>query len=99
MTGQARIEEVLRFLGVDESEILQLLRAEGLFESDELSAVECEELRVAVHLVRELGVNAAGVQVVLRLRGRLIALQDRTQDALRQLLDDQDRNLDAGDEP
>ncbi len=90
MTGPVRIEEVLRFLGVDDREVLRLLRAEGLFESDELSAVECEELRVAVHLVRELGVNAAGVQVVLRLRGRLIALQSRTQEALRQLLHDRD---------
>jgi hypothetical protein len=41
---------------------------------------------VAIVLMREMGVNAAGVEVILRLRSRLVTLQSRTEEALRLLL-------------
>ena len=59
MTHRTSVSEVLAFLGVDDPEVPRSLRAEGLFEAEELSADECEELRVAVHLMCDLGVNAA----------------------------------------
>ena len=77
MTRRARVEEVLRFLGVDDPELLHALRREGLFEADEVEPAEAEELRVATLLVRDLGVNAAGVEVALHLRRRLLTLQRR----------------------
>ena len=77
MSPRTRVEEVLRFLGVEDAELLPQLRSEGLFEQDELEPFEAEELRVAALLVEELGVNPAGVEVVLHLRRRLLVLQSR----------------------
>lgn len=83
MSRRARASEVLAYLGVENAEsLLELLRSEGLFERDELEPHEADELRVATSLVRELGVNPAGVQVALRLRRRLFVLQGRVQASL-----------------
>ncbi len=78
---RVRVEEVIAFLG-ESTEIVTVLRAEGLFEADELDPHEAEELRVAVALVRDLGVNPAGVEVALHLRRRLLVLERRLADAL-----------------
>ena len=86
MTTGERIEEVLRQLGPGDSDLLESLRDEGLFPDDEISSTEAEDLRVAIVLMREMGVNAAGVEVILRLRSRLVTLQSRTEEALRLLL-------------
>ena len=86
MTTRARIEEVLRQLDLGDSDLLESLRDEGLFPDDEVSSTEAEDLRVAIVLMREMGVNAAGVEVILRLRSRLVTLQSRTEEALRLLL-------------
>lgn len=88
MRERVRIEELLAALGVEASDLLAALRSEGLFEGDELAVDEAEELRVAALLVRDLGVNAAGVEVALQLRRRLLALQGRVEWVLRRLLDE-----------
>ena len=88
MTRRVRVHEVLAFLGVEGSDVLESLRAEGLFESDELPVEQAEELRVAAVLMEDLGVNAAGVQVVLRLRRRLATLEGVTAEALRRALEE-----------
>lgn len=72
-----RTEEVLVYLGVEPRSLLDALRKEGLFQSDELEPAEAEDLRLAQILMEELGVNAAGVDVALRLRRRLLALEAR----------------------
>jgi hypothetical protein len=83
--SRTAIDEVLRFLGVDDPELLRALRSEGLFEQEELESVEAEELRVAVLWIRDLGVNPAGVDVALQLRRRLLALEARLRETLEQL--------------
>ena len=83
--SRTAIAEVLRFLGVDDPDLLRLLRDEGLCEEEELESVEAEELRVAVLWMRDLGVNPAGVDVALQLRRRLLALEARLHEALEQL--------------
>ena len=83
--SRTSIAEVLGFLGVDDPELLRLLRSEGLFEEEELESTEAEELRVAVLWMRDLGVNPAGVDVALQLRRRLLALEARLHEALEQL--------------
>jgi hypothetical protein len=83
--SRTSIAEVLRFLGVDDPELLRLLRSEGLFEQEEIDSVEAEELRVAVLWMRDLGVNPAGVDVALQLRRRLLVLEGRLREALEQL--------------
>jgi hypothetical protein len=83
--SRTQVTEVLRFLGVDDPELLRLLRSEGLFEEDEVESVEAEELRVAVLWMRDLGVNPAGVDVALQLRRRLLALEARLRETLEQL--------------
>jgi hypothetical protein len=83
-----RIEELLRVLGIRDHGLLRLLREEGLFEAEELSDLEADELRVALCLMQDLGVNAAGVEVVLRMRRRLLVLQERAEEALRALLEE-----------
>lgn len=96
MTRRVHIEEILHFLEVDDPEILAAMRSEGLFEQEEIPAEEAEELRVATCLMRDLGVNAAGVGVILHLRRRLLTLQTRMTDALRDLLDDLNREREGG---
>ena len=88
-TRRVRIEEVLVYLGVsDRGAFLERLRTEGLFEAEEVEPEEAEDLRLAHLLMEELGVNAAGVDVALHLRRRLLALEDRARvlaDALEEL--------------
>jgi hypothetical protein len=86
MPTRARVREVLEFLGIDDPGLLEELRREGLFEDEWLEPDEAEELRVATELIRELGVNPAGVEVVLHLRRRLLALEDLMSRSLRRLL-------------
>lgn len=91
MTRRVRIEEVLVYLGVGDRSLLEQLRAEGLFEGDELSPDEAEELRLARVLMEELGVNAAGVDVALHLRRRLFALEARARALAEAMADDPTR--------
>jgi hypothetical protein len=85
VSARFRIEEVLRFLELETDALLVDLRGEGLFERDELEPEEAEELRVAVELVRDLGVNPAGVAVALHLRRRLLSLEERMRELLQRL--------------
>jgi hypothetical protein len=78
MSGRRiRTEEVLVYLGVRETRLIEELRGEGLFEGEELDPAQAEDLRLAKVLVEDLGVNAAGVEVALHLRRRLMALEHR----------------------
>ena len=86
MPTRAQVKEVLEFLGIEDPSLLEELRREGLFEEDWLGPEQAEELRVAASLMRELGVNPAGVDVVLHLRRRLLALEELTDRSLRRLL-------------
>jgi len=86
MAGRTTVKEVLRLLGIDDPAVLDDLRREGLFEEDFLGSETAEELRVAITLVRELGVNPAGVEVVLHMRRRMRGLQQQTERSLRRLL-------------
>ena len=86
MPTRARVEEVLRYLGLEGSEMLEQLRQEGLFEEEWLEPDDAEELRVAASLIRELGVNPAGVEVVLHMRRRMLALEELMGRSLRRLL-------------
>ena len=88
MSSRPSAKEVLRFLGVDDTELLRELQREGLFEAEELSPEEAEELRMAATLIRELGVNPAGVDVILHKRRRLLFLEERMRETLRRLLAD-----------
>jgi hypothetical protein len=89
MPARTPIDEVLRFLGVDRG-FLEALRREGLFEEEELGPEDAEELRIATSLVQDLGVNPAGVEVVLHLRRRLFVLESRTRESLRRALGETD---------
>ena len=91
MASRTRVDEVLRFLGLEESPILEQLRREGLFEEDWLEGDATEELRVASSLIRELGVNPAGVEVVLHMRRRMLALEGMMERSLRKLLAELER--------
>ena len=89
MSRPVRIEAVLEFLGSGAAD-LRRLRREGLFESDWLEPEVAEELRVAMSLMRDLGVNPAGVDVALHLRRRLLALEGRPGTSLRRILSELD---------
>lgn len=94
MTRRVRVREVLAFLGAEGAGVIESLREEGLFEAEELPPEQAEELRVAAVLMIDLGVNAPGVQVVLRLRRRLLTLQGVSETALRQALEGRGRGPD-----
>jgi hypothetical protein len=90
MPRRVQVREVLEFLGVEDDRLLDELRREGLFREDELEGGSLEELRVATSLMRDLGVNPAGVDVILHMRRRLLVLESRMEDTLRRLLDEAD---------
>ena len=92
-TRRIFVSEVIEHLGVEERTI-QRLRAEGLFENATLDATEADELRVATVLLEQLEVNPAGVQVALRLRRRLLALEGRLKRLSRELAE-HDRRRDG----
>jgi hypothetical protein len=91
MARRVRIEEVLEYLGVDDRELLEALRREGLFEEDVVEEDVAEELRVATCLMRDLGVNPAGVDVILHMRRRLLVLQSRVTRTVERLLEERQR--------
>lgn len=88
MSGRVRTVEILRFLQLDDAGLLEALRGEGLFLEDEIDPEAAEELRVAANLMRELGVNPAGVDVALHLRRRLACLEIRMRELLEHLADE-----------
>lgn len=86
MPERASVKELLRLLEIEDASILESLRREGLFQEDTVGRDAADELRVALTLVRDLGVNPAGVEVALRLRRRVLVLQQLTESSLRRLL-------------
>lgn len=87
-----RIQEVLVHLGLDDERLLRELREEGLFEADEIDQRMADEFRVAALMMRDLGVNPAGVHVALHLRRRLMALEARASAMMKSLQEEEDRN-------
>lgn len=81
MTSQSVRETVLAMLRGDE-QLFEQLCAEGLLPCDEdlLDAEHVELARVAYTLVRELDVNWAGVEIVIRMRAELIAARRQVSD-------------------
>lgn len=90
MNRRTSVSEVLRFLGLEDTSLLDELREEGLFEEDWLDAEGAEELRVAASMMRELGVNPAGVEVALHMRRRMLTLEARMRRTLERILDELD---------
>ena len=86
MAERTTVKEVLRLLGIDDPQVIDELRREGLFEEDFLGPQGADELRVAITLVRELGVNPAGVEVILHMRRRMLGFRQLTEQSLRRLL-------------
>lgn len=91
MSSRVRTVEILRFLQLDEAGVLEALRSEGLFLEDEIEPEVAEDLRVAASLMRELGVNPAGVDVALHLLRRLACLEARMRELLEHLADEAER--------
>jgi hypothetical protein len=87
-----RTDEVLVFLGVEREAFLDRLRQEGLFEGEELEPDEADELRLAQILMKEMGVNPAGVGVAIHLRRRLIVLEERARTLAEALAESRDRD-------
>jgi hypothetical protein len=86
MAARTTVKEVLRLLGIEDPQVIDELRREGLFEEDFLGPRGADELRVAITLVRELGVNPAGVEVILHMRRRMLGFRQVTEQSLRRLL-------------
>ncbi len=90
MAARTTVKEVLRLLGIEDPQVIDELRREGLFEEDFLGPQGADELRVAITLVRELGVNPAGVEVILHMRRRMLGFRQLTEQSLRRLLSELD---------
>jgi hypothetical protein len=84
-----RIQEVLVHLGLDDDRLLIQLREEGLFEADEIDPQGAEDFRLATLMMKDMGVNPAGVHVALHLRRRLMALEARATAMMRSLQEEE----------
>ena len=81
-------------LDVDE-ELLESLRGEGLIEvkrslEDEpvMSVDEAEKLRVITVLIREMGVNLPGVEVILHMRDDLRSMRAQFDEIMRSMVEE-----------
>ncbi len=80
------LEALLEMLEGDR-ELIDLLREHDLLARDR-DLFECEEVEhvlVARTLVRELEVNPAGVEIILRMRSEMIAMQRQVAELLAEL--------------
>jgi MerR family transcriptional regulator/heat shock protein HspR len=68
-----QIEETL-VVDLEEEEVIEPIQRKGQ-ESKLFSADELEKVRLAKILVEEMGVNVAGVDVILRMRQNLIEMR------------------------
>ncbi len=59
------------------------------------SEEDIEKLNLVIKLTKELGVNKAGVDIILRMRNRIEALQDEMQDIMRFVEDDVRKEFEA----
>lgn len=94
MSRYLKLSEVCLDLDVAE-DFLGALCEEGLIEvkhtlEDEplLSPEEAEKLRVITVLVREMDVNLAGVEVILRMRQELVSMHQQFDEILHALVDE-----------
>ncbi len=89
------ISVVARMLGVH-PQTLRLYEREGLITPKRVrrqrlySDEDIERLHLILELTRDLGVNKAGVDIILRMRRRLVALQ-REMDSMLQCLEEDRR--------
>lgn len=83
MSERDRRATVLDLLGGSE-ELLAGLRDAGLVPEDDesLGPEHAETARVVYVLVQELGVNWEGVEIIVRLRGELVATRRQVADLL-----------------
>lgn len=95
-----KVSEVCLRLNVDDA-FLRSLQDEGLIEvkhstDDEalISAPDAERLRVTVVLMREMDVNLAGVEVVLRMREQLMGMHRQFDAILHDLVDELRKRMD-----
>ena len=92
MTERFTLEALVRFLDGDR-EVVDGLERAGFIErhtGGTYSAEEIEHARVAHVLLRELEVNWAGVEVILRMRTELLVTRRRLAEAA-ELVRDRDR--------
>jgi MerR family transcriptional regulator/heat shock protein HspR len=94
MSRYVRLEEAIRRCGLPRPVVDELLEDEvivprpTLDEDRVISSDEADELRVVTTLMDELGVNVAGVEVILHMRRQQLALR-REVDALIQSVRDE----------
>jgi hypothetical protein len=81
------LRELLTIVG-DDREVVELLLEAGVIDAPlerEYTDEEAELARVARVLLRELDVNLAGVEVILRMRHEMVALRRQMADLIRVL--------------
>ena len=61
------------------------------------SAEDVEEISRVVRLTRDLGVNLAGVEIILKMRRRMLEMQKQIEDLLAYVREDAGRYRDYGD--
>lgn len=99
------IREVTRIFGVSQNTIYRI-EAEGFVHSrrDEerrkgFAPEDLERIRMILELSRELGVNWAGIEVILHMRERMLAMQRQVQEIFdhlhRQMKDRLDQQPDS----
>jgi MerR family transcriptional regulator, heat shock protein HspR len=85
------IREVAGMFGISEYTVCRI-EAEGLLESRRLqdgrkvfSSGDLERIRIVLALSRELGVNWAGIEVILHMRERMLEMQEQIEEIFEHL--------------
>ncbi|MBT8493427.1 MAG: hypothetical protein KJO07_10255, partial [Deltaproteobacteria bacterium] len=72
MSERYTIEHLIEVAQGDQELVEELFEAEILIRDRDLTQIDVERCRVAHSLMRELEVNLAGVEVILRMREELL---------------------------
>ena len=83
--------QTLRFY--EKKGLLRPSRTEG--RTRMYSQEDIEELERLIRLTRDLGVNLAGVEIILRMRGRMLAMQKQIEDLLAYVRESGEGSTDA----
>ena len=94
-----KTSEIRTRLGIDDM-LLETLTSEGLIvvkHSTEgeavLSEADADRLCVIVHLMRDLDVNLAGVEVILHMREEVMSMQHQFDEVMHSLVDELRKRL------
>lgn len=91
MREEFSLEEISKIVDLNEKEIEEF-ESEGIIdftnaEKKMLSSKDLEKIKSAAALKKDMGVNAAGIDIILQMKEKLVSLQEEFEKLLEEIKD------------